>query len=102
MKTWTIRHGNEFWLMNEAGEIQRDGDNGWKFSSSWRVLCAVTYSNHGNVTRLYTLKEICDGKEIPWAWKNGTQRTFVRDYDHGTIREWRHPRHSIDRVGIER
>jgi hypothetical protein len=49
-----------------------------------------------------TLKEICDGKEIPWTWKNGVQRTFVRDYAYGTIREWRHQKHSIDRFAIDR
>lgn len=69
-------------------------------SGQWRIVGAVERNNFGNVTRRYTLAEIlADPDAIPWRWKNGAQRVFLRDFDHGTIREWGSPRHSVKRVG---
>jgi hypothetical protein len=41
----------------------------------------------------FTLEDILRGG-IQWKHKNGAQRVFVQDFDHGSIREWRTP-HSI-------
>ena len=48
-----------------------------------------------DVARLKPLAEIQAGG-IPWFWANGKQRVFVQDFDHGTRREWRSPKHSIN------
>ena len=101
MKTLTIRHGSEYWLLHSDGAIERPGlvrPN----AATWRIVGAVAYNNFGSVVRRYTLNDILSGVYIEWQFKNGHQRPFVRDFDHGTMREWRHPRHSIDRATIER
>ena len=69
-------------------------------SGQWRVTGAVERNNFGNVVRRYTLAEIlADPDSIPWKCRNGAQRTFIRDLDHGTVREWRSPGHSVSKVG---
>lgn len=88
----TIRYGGEYWKMHDSGEIERHGLV--SPSMNWRVVGAVEYTNFGRVKRRYTLEDIKNGG-IPWQYKNGKQRAFVRDFDHGTIREWKHPKHAI-------
>lgn len=97
--TRKILYGGEYMEMNEKGQIIRKDQRGKITvgpSDSWRVTGAVAYSNFGHVTRTWTLKEIWDDPEsIPWKYKNGRQRTFIRDLDHGTQREWRCPNHEV-------
>lgn len=88
----TIQYGGEYWKMHDSGEIERPGLV--SHSMNWRVVCAVEYTNFGKVKKIYTLADIKNGG-ISWQYKNGEQRVFVRDFDHGTMREWRHPKHSI-------
>ena len=91
----TINYGSEYWRLHEDGAIERPGlvkPN----ASTWRVLKAVEYNNFGNVVRVYPLSQIlADPASIPWQFKNGSQRTYIRDFDHGTTREWRSPRHRV-------
>jgi hypothetical protein len=83
----TIYHGGEFWRLHDTGEIERPGCCGP--SPSWRVTGAVMRNNFGYVTRRYTLADIlADPGAIPWTHRNGAQRVFVRDFDHGSTREW--------------
>ena len=94
MKTWTIRHGSEFWNMHENGAIERPGrvKPDW---STWRVTGAVLMNNFGRTTRRYSLDDIKAGG-IQWHYANGKQRVFVTDFDHGTGRMWCMPNHSIN------
>ena len=90
-----IRDGLNYATIDEAGRIARlDGHAGP--SDSWRVAGAVTLNAFGHATRRYTLAEVLANPEaIPWQYKNGVQRTFLLDFDHETLREWRNPRHSV-------
>lgn len=88
----TIKYGSEYWKMHYDGKIERPGLT--PPSIDWRVIGAVEYTNFGKVKKIYTLDDIKNGG-ISWQYKNGEQRVFVRDFDHGTMREWRHPKHSI-------
>lgn len=65
-------------------------------SGQWRVVGAVTRNNLGGVTRRWSLADILEHpQDISWRHKNGKQKTFLRDCDHGGNREWRSPNHSI-------
>jgi len=89
----TILHGGEYWKLHDTGAIERPGlvtpD-----PSAWRVVGAVERNNFWRVVRRYSLEDILRGG-IEWKHANGKQKTFVLDYDHGTIREWRSPGHRI-------
>lgn len=83
----TIIYGGETWMLHLNGAIERPGlvrPN----AATWRVLGAVERNNFGAIVRRYTLAEVLSGG-VPWKWKNGKQRTFIRDFDHGSTREWR-------------
>lgn len=93
-QTRTIVSGHERMTLHHDGTITRE--NGFRGSQAWRITGAITYNNFGRVTRRYTLNEIlADPKVIPWRFKNGKQRTFLQDIDHGTPREWRNPTHFV-------
>jgi hypothetical protein len=95
MRTRTIEYGSEYFKLHPSGYIERT-DGHARPSHKWRVVGAVTRNNFGHVVRRYSLDEILrDPSAIPWRHKNGTQRTFLCDYDHGTLREWRSPGHRI-------
>ena len=93
MGTKTITHGSEYWKLHEDGAIERPGlvrpD-----AKAWRIVGAVRRNNFGVAAEAYTLADILRGG-IQWRHANGAQRVFVRDMDHGTLREWR-TAHSID------
>ena len=93
--TRIIQYGGEYMTLQDDGCIARPAI-GMKANGQWRITGAVERNNLGGVVRRYTFAEIlADGPRIPWRFKNGKQRTFIRDLDHGTMREWRSPRHSI-------
>jgi hypothetical protein len=93
MTNRTIRHVGEYWTLNDKGQIGRP--NRVMPSDSWHVTGACVYNNFGHVIEFYSLAQIlADPNAIPWKHKNGKQKTFVRDFDHGTMREWRNS-HSI-------
>lgn len=90
----TIRYGKEYWKLHDSGYIERPGLV--QPSESWRVTGAVTRDNFGHPIRYYSLKEILEHPElIPWLHKNGKQKTFIRDHDHGSSREWHSPNHHV-------
>lgn len=105
MKYRTVLYGSEYMRLYSDGSIARMLDAGgrtraamqWtRMSDQWRVTGAVSRNNFGGVTRRYTLAEVInDPASIPWRWKNGAQRTFITDLDHGTHREWRSPDHRV-------
>lgn len=62
-------------------------------SGDWKLTGAVEYGRGytaGGVVRRYTLTDVLEGK-VPWFWRNGKQRCYPTDLDHGTHREWRSP-----------
>ena len=94
MKT-IIQHGTEYMHMNNEGEISRPVID-MEASGQWRVIGAVERNNFGHAVRRYSLADIINSPEsIPWQHKNGKQRTFIQDFDHGTHREWRSPKHCV-------
>jgi len=86
------------WTLHDNGNIQRH-DVPAPYdqpSGQWRITGAVTRDNFGNALRRYTLAEILAGPAaIPWKFRNGKQRTFLQDYDHGAAREWNSPGHEV-------
>lgn len=94
MTTTTIRYGSETMRLQEDGCITRPAIGMNEPSGEWRVIGAVERNNFGHVVRRFTLADVLAGG-IPWQFKNGQQRTFIQDMDHGTRREWRSPKHSV-------
>ena len=85
-----IINRGEYWKLHDNGNIERPGLFGP--SGHWSVVGAVERNNFGHVVKRYTLSEIlAEPNAIPWKFKNGKQRTFIRDFDHGTLREWGGP-----------
>ena len=85
MRTAYIEHAGEHWYCDVAGRIERPGLVAG--SDSWRIVGAVERNNLGRVVRRYSLEQVLAG-DVAWRFKNGKQRAFIRDFDHGTIREW--------------
>jgi len=93
--TRTIEYGQEYWKLHPNGAIERPGLVA-PDPITWRIIGATTYNNFGNQVAFHTFYNIFRApNEIPWYFKNGKQRTFIRDLDHGTIREWRSPKHQV-------
>jgi len=94
-KVAEISYGSEWMDLYDDGCIGRP-DIGLGPSGNWKVVGAVTRNNFGHEIRRYSLADILrDPKSIPWQFKNGKQRTFIRDFDHGTSREWCRPGHYV-------
>lgn len=91
----TIVHGNEYMGLYADGSIDRPAIN-MPPSGQWKIIGAVTLNNLGGVVRRYSLADIlANPSAIPWQFKNGKQKTFVEDLDHGTRRRWASPTHYI-------
>lgn len=81
-------------IIHASGQIERPGF--FAPSDSWRLLGAVERNNFGRVVRRYSMAEVLESAStIPWKFKNGKQRTFVLDFDHGHMREWRSPGYTL-------
>lgn len=96
---WIIKYGDEYMRMDEVGLVSRPAIGMKKPSGDWRVTGAVVRNNFGYVVcrlTLHDLKTRCD--EIKWQHKNGKQRVFITDLDHGTHREWQSPKHWMTHV----
>lgn len=92
MKELFICRRGDFYKADERGYLSRTTPDGFTVNPSphWRIDGAVEYRKvFGNdvVTRRYTLQDILDEK-VPFQYKNGKQRCYIRDYDHGTYRVW--------------
>lgn len=91
----SIISGTETMMLHDNGDISRPSI-GMGPSGQWRCVGAVERNNFGRQVRVYTLRQILDNPaSIPWRYKNGSQRTFLCDFDHGSMREWRTPPHHV-------
>jgi hypothetical protein len=91
----SIRHGDEWFALHADGCISRPAIKMGP-SGQWKVTGAVERNNFGGVVRRYSLAQILDDPTaIPWKFKNGKQRVFIQDLDHGTHREWASPGHYV-------
>lgn len=91
----TIVKGGEYMSLYPDGSIGRPKIDMLP-SGEWKITGAVTLNNLGGITRRYSLAEIlARPSAIPWLHKNGKQKTFVEDLDHGTRRLWGSPEHHI-------
>ena len=82
----TIKHGKEYWKLHVNGQIERPGIYGP--SNSWKVVGAVRLNSLGHVIEEANLDDILSGKIKEWQHKNGKQKWFIIDFDHGTKRQW--------------
>lgn len=78
----------ETYAVSETGQISRACLD-WKYSDSWRLVGAVRFNNFGRVVE----RARFDGQllQLSWMHKNGKQRWFIVDYDHGSERIWTSP-----------
>jgi hypothetical protein len=87
-----IYQNGQFYLVNEKNQIH-GGPNNVKPDNSWILTGAVEFRTvFGNtvVARRYSADDVHKGK-VPWRYKNGNQRCFLCDLDHGTMRTWMNP-----------
>ncbi len=62
-------------------------------SGKWQLTGAVELGRgftSGRGIKAYTLDDILNNR-VPWFYKNGKQRCFVQDFDHGAHRVWMSP-----------
>lgn len=87
-----IRTMNETFFVNENNQIYRTGSNATMPSDSWKLMGAVEYRNvfGHSIAKIHSVEEILEGK-IAWHYKNGKQKTFIMDFDHGSMRVWMSP-----------
>jgi hypothetical protein len=90
----TIYSGSETMKLHDNGQIERLGFSSFGPSPSWTVIGAVRYNNFGHVVERFTLADILSHK-LQWHYNNGKQRIYLRDLDHGSMREWRSPSHEV-------
>lgn len=87
MKIIHIITKGEMFTVNEQDQIGRPGRV--TPSDTWKLVGAVEY-RFGRVSKTYTAAEVRE-RQVPWHYKNGKQRCYVMDYDHGTRRVWMSP-----------
>ena len=89
----TIVSGTRRYILHDNGLISGPS---WQPSTKWRLVGAVTRNNFGHVVRRYSADDVLGNPSaIPWRHQNGKQKTYLLDYDHGTVREWRNPPHRV-------
>ena len=89
-----IQNGLRYATIRANGQIvRRDGANG-AGSDSWRVTGAIRLNNFGYAVERFTLAQVLAGG-IQWQHKNGAQRVYLTDFDHGTGRQWMRPSHRV-------
>lgn len=83
---------------NACGNTYIDGEgkcwnDNCQPSGQWYLTGAVEYGRGytaGQVVARYTLSDVLAGR-VPWFYKNGKQRCYPTDTDHGTSRVWMSP-----------
>lgn len=85
-------NNDEYLPVYEGGLITRqkgrDVPEGYcRPSGQWQLMGAIERNNFGHAVRHYTLAQLME-EPIQWTHKNGAQKVFLLDCDHGTVREW--------------
>ncbi len=86
----TFRTAHDTTYVDPDGKLYRIH---WPPSGHWVLTGAVEYGRgrcSGGIVRRYSLDDIRAGR-VPWFWKNGKQRCYPTDIDHGTSRVWMSP-----------
>jgi hypothetical protein len=86
---------DETFYVNDQDQIYRVGRCATSPSDQWRLRGAVELRMvFGRLvqSRRFSVKDIREGR-VPWKFKNGSQRCFVLDFDHGANRMWGSPGH---------
>ena len=86
-KTIVLVYSAETRQVNELNQISRPGVVA---SGTWLFEGAVEYK-FGRICRRYSADDARAGR-VPWFYKNGKQRCFVADRDHGSFRVQMGPR----------
>ena len=89
-----IEYGSDHWILHMDGAIERPG-RVTPDAKTWRIVGAVRFNNFGRIVECASVADIFAGRVTQWRYKNGAQRWYVRDFDHGTVRQWNSPRYSI-------
>lgn len=85
----TTPRGDRY-IIHANGDIERTDLAGFKPSGQWRLVAL----SHVKRREIVPLPMLLAGKfPAPLLYKNGTPQWTVRDYDHGTIREWGNTRY---------
>ena len=83
-----IYQNGEYLPVNDKYEITRQGSE--SFSKQWELMGAVRFNNFGYVVETMPVTMLKEHIK-DWQYKNGKQKWFIRDYDHGTHRIWMNP-----------
>jgi hypothetical protein len=81
-------------VADESGRVARP-KIGMKPSGQWLITGAVRYNNYGHIVERFTLTDLFNSSVTSWQYKNGKQRVFLCDLDHGSPRTWMNPTHSV-------
>lgn len=87
MKQLRIQRGSTWLFVSEDGRVKTKE----AASKDWVILGALSYDNFGHVSGYVPLEDIFRGDIKDWKYKNGKQKWFIQDCDHGSLREWRSP-----------
>ena len=86
--------------INRSGMYYELHDNGFistpkvKPSRDWSLSHAVRFNNFGKVVEIFSLEQVLTS-DIKWHYKNGKQRVYIVDCDHGTYRTWMSPNYEV-------
>jgi hypothetical protein len=86
----------DYYQVNEKGLISKDGNpsGGWKF-------LGISHVKRNQFIPFRDLFDFLDSKP-DILYKNGNPQWTVRDWDHGTTREWGNTRyHGISAIWFE-
>lgn len=72
---------DEIWAVNDKNQISRPGVSP---SDAWVLTGACEY-RYGRVAKRYTVEQVRSGL-VEWRHKNGHQKSFLTDLDHGRHR----------------
>lgn len=91
-----IRVGSEYWQIYNNGWISQICSDGFAVvqSEQWRATGAIEYNNFGKKIKEYSLEDILSRK-VPWLFKNGKQRCFLAQFDHGTYNQLGSQSHQV-------
>jgi len=101
MEFITVEHGDEYMKCDNEGKLFRPAITGNSGpSGEWKITGAVRYNNFSYPVEYFDLNEVLHSN-IQWHFKNGKQRVYVTDLDHGTHRVWMSPKHKVHFIPYE-